>query len=281
MLKHIKSRHLKIKKSCDLCEFTYYHQGSLNAHMRNFHQIEKLEENALKVIELDEKEEDLKIKSFSCQHCDAVIVNKSKLLMEHSFTCLGVERPNQDFMFQCFSCSYHTRREKFMLRHIRLHTGAKPFGCPKCSFRAPREDQVVSHIRNRHQMAAQVHKPVKKQSEEPIITHFTCKHCECEIPNVFEDLLEHTQDCYCVERSDPNYKYVCFEGDYHTRREIFMARHILVHTGEKIHKCPHCDHKTAREESMQSHVKRMHPGRIQPKQTIVIYNKKGEIVLRR
>ncbi|KAK8741823.1 hypothetical protein OTU49_002423 [Cherax quadricarinatus] len=54
----------------------------------------------------------------------------------------------------CGFCGKNFSAPAFLRRHIRAHTGEKPFKCPHCDFRATQKGNLNSHIINRHNSPA-------------------------------------------------------------------------------------------------------------------------------
>ncbi|XP_068230366.1 zinc finger and BTB domain-containing protein 7A-like isoform X8 [Palaemon carinicauda] len=49
--------------------------------------------------------------------------------------------------FQCTFCSHTAVRKDYMLKHIRTHTGEKPYTCLQCPYRASTKEALNSHMR--------------------------------------------------------------------------------------------------------------------------------------
>lgn len=50
----------------------------------------------------------------------------------------------------CPYCGKALRQVEDLRRHVRTHTGEKPYGCPYCAHHCSRNDNLKVHIRRRH-----------------------------------------------------------------------------------------------------------------------------------
>lgn len=88
----------------------------------------------------------------NCMSCKEVIINKTESILNHTSSCKQVLRLNSTYRFVCFFCEYHTLLSTDMRKHIRKHTGEKPYQCHYCTYKSTNNSNLKSHLRIKHSM---------------------------------------------------------------------------------------------------------------------------------
>ena len=100
--------------------------------------------NTNKIYKYDKNESEEMMNSFSCNICPFVSRYKGNL-WKHLKIHSG-ERP-----FACNQCSYRGAQRTNLENHIKTkHTGEKPFACHLCSYRNVRRDRLKYHLFVKH-----------------------------------------------------------------------------------------------------------------------------------
>ncbi|UYV65789.1 hypothetical protein LAZ67_3005464 [Cordylochernes scorpioides] len=155
--------------------------------------------------------------------------NRKKKVVRHLRTHTG-EKP-----FKCEHCDYRAAEKHSLVRHLVIHTGEKPFKCEHCDYRTSRKNELNTHLK--------IH-----TGEKP----FKCEHCAYRTFMKF-NLIKHLK----IHTGEKPFK--CEYCDYRTVETNRLVRHLHTHTGEKPFKCEYCDYRTSDKQYLKRHLY-MHTG---------------------
>ncbi|XP_030279981.1 zinc finger protein 64 [Sparus aurata] len=159
----------------------------------------------------------------------------------------------------CFSgCTFKTQYgQKDMERHLKTHTGEKPFECELCHKRFSRRDKLNVHSRSH--TGEKPHKckhcPYAAADSSSLKKHlrihyderpFKCQICPYASRNssqLIVHLRSHTGDA----------PFQCQQCDAKFKINSDLKRHIRIHSGEKPYKCELCDYRCAMKGNLKSH----------------------------
>lgn len=139
---------------------------------------------------------------------------------------------------ECWFCEYITCHKGNLKRHIRTHTGERPYRCDRCGRKFSRAESLKMHA----------------------VTHtevfpFHCKGCWRGFSLKVE---KEAHDKVCEGR-----RYECYICKKSISHKISLKRHMRSHTGEKSFRCEICMERFVFETSLENHMNRIHT-RINP-----------------
>lgn len=154
---------------------------------------------------------------FQCAHCSKTF-SKLRLLIAHEWKHMG------HLPFQCSQCGFRCKTDSDLITHERVHTREKPYLCSECGKTFSRMSNLLRHLNFIH-------------SESRTEKRYSCSECEKSFKEK-GSLKKHQRSHHLKEL----FRHPCpYCGKMLSSSTI--ARHKLIHTGERPFKCtmPDCD----------------------------------------
>lgn len=140
--------------------------------------------------------------------------------------------------YTCHVCQKLFNRNSHLVRHLRVHSDAKPFECLICSKRFVREDLLI-----RHQIVHTVNvikeEDLEEKADEDV--KYSCTCCE-RVFNKKESLASHMR----THTNDSKKIMSCDVCRKTFTKSSHLTRHIKIHSKIKPHICQMCGKGFAR-----------------------------------
>ena len=174
-------------------------------------------------------------KPYKCNHCPKTFT-KLHFFIRHEWQHTG------QLPFQCSQCAMKFKQDSELVVHLRVHTQEKPYLCADCGKTFSSNSNMRRHFRFSH-------------SESRELRRFPCAQCS----KTFKEkgaLQKHEQNKHQNHRKTRHPCTYCGK----MLAQSGMARHTMIHTGEKPLKCkiPDCEQRFRSISEVKSHVLQHH-----------------------
>ncbi|CAO2618056.1 Zinc finger Y-chromosomal protein 1 [Lemmus lemmus] len=196
-------------------------------------------------------------KKYNCKFCGEQC---EKPLLNHHL--LTVHR--KKFPFICADCGKCFRYQSEVKKHIRIHTGEKPYECQYCEYKSADSSNLKTHIKAKHSKEI----PLKcdtcvltfsdtKEAQQHALTHresktYQCLHCSHKSSNS-SDLKRHVISVHTKDY--PHKCELCSKG-FHRPSEL--KKHAATHKSKNMHQCTQCDFKSPDPLLLSHHILSVH-----------------------
>lgn len=129
-----------------------------------------------------------------------------------------------------------------MSSHMRtVHSGRRPYKCPHCDYASAFRGNLNTHIKGMHLHTRQ----------------YLCNTCKAAFKTLGA-LIGHTKRVHEGWKS-PNQKiFICSVCEKRFTKKYHVDRHMLIHTGERPHKCHDCGRCFNNKSNLMSHIQLVH-----------------------
>ncbi|XP_032593293.1 transcription factor Ouib [Drosophila grimshawi] len=176
-----------------------------------------------------------------------------KPIIDSSKDCKKLARAQPErAIYVCELCGKYVNSKVSFDRHMRKHTGERPFACEKCSSRFLSAAELRSHC-------------LSHTGERP----FPYRYCDRRYVS-YAGRLKH-------ERTHTNERpFVCEECGKAFTNTYILKNHMLVHTGERLFRCDFCQRSFQRKTHLRTHYRsythKQNVGRLQDAQNAAATN---------
>ncbi|XP_054724295.1 zinc finger protein 84-like [Uloborus diversus] len=175
--------------------------------------------------------------------------------------------------YDCEICGRSFKRKDYLTKHLRVHTGEKPFGCNLCDYKCSEKANLNRHMKShsskrlqiftiyfdfkgdsrpcftmqRHSMSFTPNPPEINCSVEDVFKMFSCSVCGRNFTR--KDYLRLHMRTHTGEKP-----YQCSVCNYRCSQRANLVKHQRIHSGQRPYKCGFCNYSAAQLNHVNSHM---------------------------
>ncbi|ROT83414.1 hypothetical protein C7M84_023419 [Penaeus vannamei] len=184
------------------------------------------------------------VKNYECTKCDKKFTKKSNLVA-HIASHIRNASSNETGQPKCSVCHKTFRLQRYLVDHMRLHTGRGTHQCKHCDKKFLRLSHLKLHMEmhdNSHKSHSCIH--CNKKADRG----FQCPSCGVLFPTTLKLRMHEVTH----QASKPPYK--CQECSLSFRYSQSLKRHMVTHTGERNYTCIHCGKRFGLKGNLNTHM---------------------------